>query len=186
MWWENYKGEEVILFDDFYGEARWDEILRLTHEHKYTGNVKGSSIEINPAVVIITANYPPCTWDKWKGKDLGPLGPFFRRVTDDLRFTWEVQDGDRTPHVDVRKGEFLDFEDPPDDTGDIEPKTDAQIEQVISADADAKWIAKRQRSTEALPVQKRPTVRTAGWQGILPEYEIQELPDVPEIDLTEY
>lgn len=77
MWCEGYQGEEVMLIDDFRGQVAMTEILRLTHEYRSRQNVKGTSCDVNPAIVVFTSNYAYTEF--WPSESKAPLE---RRITD--------------------------------------------------------------------------------------------------------
>lgn len=77
MWLEGYQGEEVMLLDDFRGQVPLTEVLRLTHEYRSRQNVKGTSCDANPAIVVFTSNYPYTEFWPSESKD-----PLERRITD--------------------------------------------------------------------------------------------------------
>lgn len=170
----------MVLFDDYRGETPYQEMLRITHEHKYTGNVKGKSIEINPRVVIFTTNVHYFQWPSWKNHD---MAPFERRITDLLEFRWVPdpdEPGKQAVEVKVNKGTFLEeWDDPPDwFDGKL---TDEQLERTIEADTDSKWLPKRDMRNEVLPISKRPRVDDRAWESILPEYVETRSPDNVEV-----
>ena len=130
IWWDNYHGEQVILFDDYRGETRFAEMLRICHEHKYKGNVKGSQASINATIIVITSNEPWTMWEKWKGHD---KSPWERRVTDWLEFKWIPDPEDFTQqavHVTVHKGEYIECDDPPHDGAPT--LEDDQVEDILT------------------------------------------------------
>jgi len=151
VWWQGYDGEEVILFDDFRGEAKYGEMYRLTHEFDSKNNAKGGSAHVNPAFVIFTSNIPWRTW--WKGDT---PEAFDRRITDHLRFYKGVP-GKFEParetatekwpgtYVITLKGRNESVADPPDDT--MQPLTDEAVEAIIEAAPVS--------ATAWLPVKKR-------------------------------
>lgn len=159
-----------MLFDDYRGETRYQEMLKICHEHKFVGNVKGTSATINPSVVIITSNEPWTMWEKWLGHD---RAPWERRVTDLLEFDWAIEDGETIPHVTVKKGQFLPFDDPP--AYGIPAKTDQQIEDILAIPRanGSRWLAGRKRTAPEGGGQKKPRVDHKEWDMI-----INDLPEV--------
>lgn len=59
---EGYDGEEAILIDDFYGDIKYHEILRILDGHQYRVNVKGGHRYARWNKVIITSNKVPEQW----------------------------------------------------------------------------------------------------------------------------
>ncbi|ARO77516.1 rep protein [Circovirus pichong] len=61
-WWDGYSNEEVVVIDDFYGWIPFCELLRLSDRYPHKVPVKGSYVEFNSKVIIITSNTHPETW----------------------------------------------------------------------------------------------------------------------------
>lgn len=59
QWWCGYEGEDVILIDDFDGKWPYRDLLRLLDFLPYRGQIKGSSVNINSDVIVITCEFPP-------------------------------------------------------------------------------------------------------------------------------
>lgn len=145
-------------------------MLRICHEHKYTGNVKGSHASINATIIIITSNEPWTMWEKWKGHD---KAPWERRVTDWLEFKW-VPDPDEPRQqavlVNVIKGEFINCDDPPHDGAPT--RRDEEIEDLLQVtDTNhAKWLPARKREHEyCYAGMKKPRIRMPEWDELFPE-----------------
>lgn len=74
VWWDNYDGEETIIFDEFYGWFPYDMLLRLCDRSPFQGAVKGGFVHIKATTFIFTSNKP---WEEWYSEDL-------RTKTDDF------------------------------------------------------------------------------------------------------
>ena len=59
LWWENYRGEEAILLDEFYGSFKYSELLRVLDKDEYRVQVKGSSVPLLAKYIILTSNRSP-------------------------------------------------------------------------------------------------------------------------------
>lgn len=62
QWWDGYRGQETILFDDFYGGVKYSLFLRLTDGYKFQLPIKGGFTWKKWKRVIITSNKPPELW----------------------------------------------------------------------------------------------------------------------------
>lgn len=64
-WWDKYRGEDVIIIDDFDGTWPFKNFLRLLDKNPYMGETKFGYIEINSPYIIVTCDKPPdFFWDK--------------------------------------------------------------------------------------------------------------------------
>ena len=76
VWWDGYKGEEVILINDFDGELGWKYLLRLLDRYPFRMQVKGSHCWRLCKYIYITSNDPPERWyAQYKSE------PLMRRLT---------------------------------------------------------------------------------------------------------
>ena len=79
-WWDNYKGEETVLLDDF-GDCHKCLGYHLkiwADRYTITGEVKGGHMNIRPKRIIVTSNFHPR--DIWKNDDdKNNLEPILRR-----------------------------------------------------------------------------------------------------------
>lgn len=63
VWWDGYRGERVLLLDDFDPKKMpLLQLLRVLDSYEYTGMVKGSVVRADWLEVIITNNAHPSTW----------------------------------------------------------------------------------------------------------------------------
>lgn len=85
IWWDNYKGQSVILLDDFYGSGmQWSQLLKVLDKYPLQLQVKGSSTWAMYTKVIITSNRDWYTWypmqlkgPQWKNQ----IGALYRRFS---------------------------------------------------------------------------------------------------------
>jgi len=75
-WWDNYKGEEAIIIDDFENEIPFRILLRMLDRYAYQGQIKGGYVQINSPYIYITSEYPPEHF--WSGNALAQVK---RRLT---------------------------------------------------------------------------------------------------------
>lgn len=79
LWFDGYNCESVVLFDDFYGQVKYSELLRLWDGYCKRLNVKGSHAYANWDKVYVTSNNCPCKW--YKNPRAWDKGAFRRRIT---------------------------------------------------------------------------------------------------------
>lgn len=80
-WWDGYKGQSVVIIDDFdkYQVAQGGDMKRWADHYPFMAPVKGGYIEIRPQVVIVTSNYFPV--DIWEdSKTLDPINRRFEII----------------------------------------------------------------------------------------------------------
>lgn len=74
-WWDNYKGEETVIIDEFYGWLPFDLILRICDRYPLLVEIKGGQTQFTAKTVIFTSNSTP---DRWYKKAY--MQSFYRRV----------------------------------------------------------------------------------------------------------
>jgi len=62
LWFDNYKGERIVLLDDFSGNLRLVDCLRLLDRYPIQVPVKGGFVWWCPAKIFITCNVHPRNW----------------------------------------------------------------------------------------------------------------------------
>ena len=58
----NYDGQEVLILDEFYGQIKFSEFLRMTSGHPYLVNTKGGCRHALFTKIYITSNSSPEEW----------------------------------------------------------------------------------------------------------------------------
>lgn len=58
-WWEGYKQQQIVLFDEYDGWLKIRDLNQLLSHHTHQVEVKGGSIEFNSPIIIITSDRPP-------------------------------------------------------------------------------------------------------------------------------
>lgn len=76
VWWDTYRGQEVILINDFDGELGWKYLLRLLDRYPFRMQTKGGHCWRLCKYIYITANDPP---ERWYAQHRS--GPLMRRLT---------------------------------------------------------------------------------------------------------
>lgn len=60
--WNGYRGEEVVIIDEFYGWARWNELLGWLDRYECQVRVHGDTVQLMAHTFIITSNTDPRQW----------------------------------------------------------------------------------------------------------------------------
>lgn len=78
-WWDGYKGQDVVLIEDFDVEHKvlCHHLKIWADRYSFPAEVKGAKLDIRPRKIIVTSNYHPR--DIWtEEKDLEPILRRFR------------------------------------------------------------------------------------------------------------
>lgn len=92
-WWQGYTGQKTIVFDEFYGWIKYDEILRILDWYKMEVHYKGASCPLRATTFVFTSNKP---WEQWYPKitDIHALERRIREFGVVYHFTGErVEEG---------------------------------------------------------------------------------------------
>jgi len=76
LWFDGYRGEKVLLLDDYYGWIKHGDLLTILDGYPYRCQVKGSFCNAQWTTVVITSNKPP---QEWYAQGLNPA--LARRLT---------------------------------------------------------------------------------------------------------
>ncbi len=76
VWFDGYRGEPVLLFDDFYSWIRYALLLRICDRHQLNLPVKFGSAQCLARVVYFTSNQ---SWEKWY-PNMASTASFRRRI----------------------------------------------------------------------------------------------------------
>ena len=72
-WWDGYSGQTTVVFDEFYGQVPYNDMLRILDRHPLSVEMKGSMAQLQATKFIFTSNAHPSDWWKKmqeKGQDL--------------------------------------------------------------------------------------------------------------------
>lgn len=81
-WWDGYEGQECVIFDDFYGNYPFHDLLKCLDRYPHQVPVKGSFVQLNPKHIYITSNKPIHRWYDWA--KVGQKEALYRRVDEYL------------------------------------------------------------------------------------------------------
>lgn len=85
-WWEGYRGESVVVFEEFNPnedkELKLPELLKILDKYPYQVEIKGASMQLKANHFIFTTNIDPRTW--YEGHPQMPA--LARRVSKVIRF----------------------------------------------------------------------------------------------------
>lgn len=62
MWWNGYRGQPVILINEFNGQIAWEEFLELIDRYPVLLEVKGDMAWRKCTHIYITSNFHPDSW----------------------------------------------------------------------------------------------------------------------------
>lgn len=62
MWWNGYRGQPVVLIDEFNGQIAWEEFLELIDRYPVLLEVKGDMVWRKCTHIYITSNFHPDSW----------------------------------------------------------------------------------------------------------------------------
>lgn len=62
VWFDGYDGQDVIIFDEFYGWIPYDMLLRILDWHAISVPVKGAMVKLAATKFVFTSNKP---WEEW-------------------------------------------------------------------------------------------------------------------------
>ena len=85
MWFDNYQGEKTLLLDDFSGELRLVDLLRILDMYPVQIPVKGDFVWLQATRIIITSNEPIEYWYKYQERT-DSLAALKRRIHEVRRF----------------------------------------------------------------------------------------------------
>ncbi|AGS36240.1 replication-associated protein [Circoviridae 21 LDMD-2013] len=69
LWFDNYNGEKTVLLDDFSGQCRLVDLLRILDKYPVQIPRKGGFVWLKAETIIITCNQHPETWYDYSNRD---------------------------------------------------------------------------------------------------------------------
>lgn len=61
-WWDGYRGEKVVIVDEFSGQWPVDYTLLVLDRYPMKVEVKGGTVNLAASLIILTSNVPPAEW----------------------------------------------------------------------------------------------------------------------------
>jgi len=83
LWFDGYKGEQTILFDDFTGWCSYSMMLKICDRYPMMVDIKGGTVQRRWNRVIITSNYKPELW--WANEPNMVFKALKRRITQHIK-----------------------------------------------------------------------------------------------------
>ncbi len=90
LWWDGYSGQKTVLFDDFHGECRLVDLLRLLDIYPIQVPVKGSFVWLHATRIIITSNVKHDYWYDYVTRQ-DSLEALTRRIHEIKEFPYEAE-----------------------------------------------------------------------------------------------
>ena len=94
-WWDGYKGEDTVIFDDFKGSSmRLHEFQMVIDRYPMQVEIKGAFVDLSATRYVFTSNKHP---REWYSREADPDGTVMRRITEFceehgrlIHFTWPL------------------------------------------------------------------------------------------------
>lgn len=93
IWWHQYKGERVVIIDDYYGWIKYCTFLKQIDIYPVQVEFKGGSTYLLATHIIITSNIHPSGWYSF------PTPAMMRRFTKVIKVTSLDQDIEDFPEL---------------------------------------------------------------------------------------
>lgn len=77
-WFDNYRGQPIVIFDDYRGEYKLQMLLKLLDRYPMQVPIKGGFVEWTPRKIYITSNISPNCW--YPESDPFSISAMFRRL----------------------------------------------------------------------------------------------------------
>lgn len=82
-WWDGYCGQSTVVFDEFYGQMPYQNMLRILDRHPMLVETKGGTCQLTATTFYFTSNKPwQSWWEEAQQRQPHPLNTdaFVRRV----------------------------------------------------------------------------------------------------------
>jgi len=79
-WWDGYRGQETVIFDDFKGSSmRLHEFQMVLDRYPMQVEIKGAFVDLSATRYVFTSNKHP---REWYSREADPDGTVMRRITE--------------------------------------------------------------------------------------------------------
>ncbi len=80
-WFDGYYGQSTIVFDEFYGQIMYSDMLRIVDRHPFQVDTKGSIAVISAKIFYFTSNvHPKNFWKRAQEAGTIDISPWLRRL----------------------------------------------------------------------------------------------------------
>jgi len=111
-WYDGYLGQGDVLFDDFSGNMRLTELLKVLDRYPLTVPIKGGHVNFAPKRIFITTNIHPRRWYQWLNRE--QQWEALKRRIDLIKIYNQAGESHRVTGIEFFGqvgSEYLDFED---------------------------------------------------------------------------
>lgn len=84
-WWDGYKGEKVVIIDEYSGQWNIDYMLLALDRYPLKVEVKNGTVNLAASIIIITSNIPPAEW--YINASLEKKAALQRRIAKEINVT---------------------------------------------------------------------------------------------------
>ncbi len=80
-WWDGYTGQSTVIFDEFYGQLKYQFMLRVLDRYALTVETKGGTVQLTATKFYFNSNQPHThCWQKAQSDYHLCLLSFYRRI----------------------------------------------------------------------------------------------------------
>lgn len=83
-WWDGYHGQKIVIFDDFYGNMKYSDLLKICDRYAYKVQFKGGCTQFKATHIYFTSNKHPSQW--YKLDEDWMESAFYRRIHELIHF----------------------------------------------------------------------------------------------------
>lgn len=100
-WWDGYDGQETVIFDDFYGNYPFHDLLKVCDRYPHRVPIKGGFTQFLAKEIFFTSNRIIHSWYNWE--KVGEAQALYRRCT---TYIWLDANGesDGAAHEETERG----------------------------------------------------------------------------------
>ncbi|QBL97861.1 replication-associated protein [Wastewater CRESS DNA virus 1] len=99
-WWDGYDNQDVVIFDDFYGNYPYHDLLKVCDRYPHQVPIKGGFANFTSKSIYFTSNKLPSRWYNYE--KVGAKEALYRRFT---RFEYFTTGGGRVDATTVEENE---------------------------------------------------------------------------------